>query len=142
MLIIVAIISLAVLILQTETLNRWMMEIFENVIAIKMLSLFIFVLIIFCSVSLIYTFGPSLTHRFSFVSAGSVLATISMVLTTTVFFFLVNHFINYNKVYGSIGSLIAFMVWLWLNTFAILVGYELNVSILLGKLARNEDEAQ
>jgi membrane protein len=50
-----------------------------------------------------------------------------------VFFYLVNNFINYNKVYGSIGTLIAFMVWMWLNTMVILLGYELNVSILLGK---------
>ncbi|RYZ25421.1 MAG: YihY/virulence factor BrkB family protein, partial [Sphingobacteriales bacterium] len=36
-------------------------------------------------------------------------------------------------VYGPIGTLIAFMVWMWLNTLVILLGYELNVSILLGK---------
>lgn len=140
LLICVAITSLAVLIVQTELLNAEVLKIFGNIIAVKLLSFFIFVLIIFSAISIIYTYGPSLSHRFRFLSAGSVLATILSVLTTTVFFFLVNNILNYNKVYGSIGSLIAFMVWLWLNTLVILLGYELNVSILLGKISRTENE--
>jgi membrane protein len=61
------------------------------------------------------------------------------IITTTVFFFLVNNFLHYNKVYGSIGTLMAFMVWMWLNTLVIILGYELNVSILLGKFSRSKD---
>lgn len=142
LLICVAIISLAVLILQTEKLNGFVLRIFGNVIAVKILSAVILALIIFLTVSIIYTYGPSLTHRFKFVSAGSVFATVMSLVTTTVFFFLVNNFINYNRVYGPIGTLIAFMVWMWLNTLVILLGYELNVSILLGKISRTENEAQ
>ena len=93
-------------------------------------------------ISLIYTYGPSLVHKFSFVSPGSVFATVLSVITTVVFFFLVNNFINYNKVYGSIGTLMAFMVWVWLNTMVILLGFELNVSILLGKFSNNEVKAK
>jgi membrane protein len=60
-----------------------------------------------------------------------------------VFFFLVNNFINYSKVYGSIGSIMAFMVWMWLNTMVILLGYELNVSIMLAQTSKdNVPEAQ
>ena len=59
---------------------------------------------------------------------------------TTIFFFLVNNFLNYSRFYGSIGTLIAFMVWIWLNTLILLLGYELNVSILLGKISHNLDE--
>jgi len=140
LLICVALTSLAVLIVQSELLNAEVLKIFGNIIAVKLLSFFIFVLIIFSAISIIYTYGPSLSHRFKFFSAGSVFATILSVLTTTVFFFLVNNILNYNKVYGSIGSLIAFMVWLWLNTLVILLGYELNVSILLGKISRTENE--
>ncbi|RYZ42147.1 MAG: YihY/virulence factor BrkB family protein, partial [Sphingobacteriales bacterium] len=108
MLMCVAIISLGVLIIQTNAVNDLLRHIFESVIVIKLLSLFIVVAIIFCSISIIYTYGPSLTGRFSFVSPGSVFATILSVVTTTVFFFLVDNFINYNKVYGPIGTLIAF----------------------------------
>lgn len=141
LLICVAIVSLAVLILQTEKLNGFVLKIFGNIIAVKILGVVILALIIFLAISIIYAYGPSLTHRFRFVSPGSVFATVMSLITTTVFFFLVNHFINYNRVYGPIGTLIAFMVWMWLNTLVILLGYELNVSILLGKISRTENEA-
>jgi len=133
MLIGVAILSLAVLIIQTSAINGLIQQIFQSLIAVKLLSFLIVITIIFCSISLIYTYGPSLAQRFPFVSPGSVFATLLCVLTSVGFFFMIGNFINYNKVYGPIGSIIAFMVWIWLNTFVILLGYELNVSILLGK---------
>ncbi len=135
MLICVAVISLAALILQSEALNGLILSVFNNVIVVKLLSMLILISLIFTMISLIYTYGPSLVHKFSFVSPGSVFATVLSVITTVVFFFLVNNFINYNKVYGSIGTLMAFMVWVWLNTMVILLGFELNVSILLGKFS-------
>lgn len=140
LLILVFIISQAVLVIQSEVLNVWVIRIFKSLVAVKLVSMLILMMVIFCVISIIYTYGPSLTHRFKFVSAGSVVATLLSMITTYVFFFLVNNFLNYNKVYGSIGTLTAFMVWLWLNTLVILIGYELNVSILLGKLSLLEDE--
>lgn len=140
MLIWVVILSLAVFILQTELLNVWLIRIFGNVLAIRLCSLLLLALIMFCSISIVYTYGPSLSHKFKFVSPGSVLATVLIILVTTVFFYLVNNFINYNQIYGSIGSLIAFMVWMWLNTLIVLLGYELNVSILLGKIREEHAE--
>jgi membrane protein len=129
----VAIFSLGVFILQTELLNIWLIRIFGNVLAIRLFSMLLLALIIFCSISIVYTYGPSLSRRFRFVSPGSVMATLLIILVTSVFFYLVNNFINYNQIYGSIGSLIAFMVWMWLNTLIILLGYELNVSIRMEK---------
>lgn len=142
MLICVAVLSLAALILQSEALNGLILRVFNNVIVVKLLSMLILVGLVFTMISLIYTYGSSLVHKFSFVSPGSVFATILSVITTVVFFFLVNNFINYNKVYGSIGTLMAFMVWVWLNTMVILLGFELNVSILLGKFSNNEVKAK
>jgi Predicted membrane protein len=142
MLIGVAIISLAVLIFQTTALNHIILSVFDNTLLPRLLSLIIVALIIFCAISFIYKYGPSLHDKFSFVSTGSVFATILCIIVTAVFFFLVNNFISYNKVYGSIGSIMAVMVWVWLNTLVILIGYELNVSILLAKTQREEDEAK
>lgn len=143
MLIGVSIITLAVLIFQSKDLNPIILTVFHSLIAVKIVSGVILALLVFFTICIIYTYGPSLTHKFRFVSAGSVCATLASVVATSIFFFLVNHFLNYNKLYGSIGTLIAFMVWVWLNTIIILLGYELNVSILLGKLSReytHEDE--
>ena len=139
MLLCVAIISLGVLIIQTSALNELILEIFNSLIAVRLLSLFIVLAIIFSCISIIYTYGPSLTHRFRFISAGSVFATFMNAITTTVFFFLVNNFLHYNQVYGPIGTIIAFMVWMWLNTMVILVGYELNMAILLGISGKKVD---
>ncbi len=141
-LICVAIASLAVLIIQSTVLNVWIIRIFHSKLLILLGSFSVLVLLIFCAISLIYVYGPSLTHSFKFVSAGSVLATVASLVATIIFFYLVNNFLNYNKVYGSIGTIIAFMVWVWINTLIILIGYELNVSILLGKISVEKDEAK
>jgi membrane protein len=138
MLIGVGIVSLAVLAIQSQALNNLILRIFDNTAVVRIISLVIVVLIIFCAISVIYTYGPSLNEKFDFVSPGSVFATILSVLTTGVFYFLVNNFISYSKVYGSIGSIMAFMVWLWLNTMVILLGYELNVSIMLAQTSKKD----
>jgi len=136
----IVIVGLAILIAQSRDLNPFINKIFHSVLAVKMVSFVILGLLVFITISIIYTFGPSLKQKFRFVSVGSVFATIASILATSVFFFLVNHLIYYNKIYGSIGTLIAFMVWVWLNTIIILLGYELNVSILLGKLSHEDDD--
>jgi membrane protein len=138
LLMLVALLSLVVLIIQSEEVNELILSVFNNTFFVRLLSIAIIVFIILFAISVIYTYGPSLKHKMRFFSPGSIFATILSVITTGVFYFLVNNFINYSKVYGSIGTLMAFMVWLWLNTMVILVGYELNVSIILAKKA-NED---
>jgi membrane protein len=138
----VAIITMAALVLQTRMINHLLEEWLSSataVIAIKFFSLLLVTLLVFLSICLIYRYGPSLTHRWHFISAGAVFATIMCVVLTIVFFFLVDNVIQYNKVYGSIGTIMAFMVWLFLNTQVILLGFELNISILLGKMAREKN---
>ena len=133
MLIIVAIISLTALIIQSSAINSWILKLYDNVILVKVFSFLILVIVIFFSICIIYKYGPSLTDRFHFISPGAFFSTFLIVLATSIFFFLVDNFLNYNKVYGPIGTLIAFMVWIRINTLIILLGYELNVSIIIGK---------
>lgn len=132
MLLLVGILSIVTFIIQSEFINKYIAMVIDNVYIIKGLSLVLLLLLLFCSISIIYRYGPSLTNKFDFVSAGSVFATGGIGVATTVFFFLVDNFLNYNKVYGSIGTLIAFMIWLYINIMILLIGYELNVSILIG----------
>lgn len=139
MMLMVMILTIAALIIQSQALNELILKIFDNTAVIRIVSIAIVILVMLLTISAIYTYGPKLSHKLPFISPGSVFATIFCVLTTGVFFFLVNNFINYNKVYGSIGSLMAFMVWVWLNILVILLGYELNVSILLAKTALNKN---
>jgi membrane protein len=140
------IVMIAVLIIQNKRfiqnrqLHLWVLKVFKNTFMAQTLSYTILVLVVFLSICTIYRYGPSLKHKFKFVSFGAIFATLSSLAATSVFFFLVNNFLNYNKVYGSIGTLMAFMVWVWMNTGIILLGYEINVSILLGKLAKEQKQ--
>lgn len=112
---------------------------FYNNAGIKIISIAFLAFIVFITISTIYTYGPSLKHRFKFASAGSVYATVATITVSCIFFYLVTHFIHYSKLYGSIGTLIAFMVLVWLNTAIILIGYELNVNLMLAKLSHDKE---
>jgi len=89
--------------------------------------------IYFFTVSCLYKFGPSSSVKWKFFNPGSTLATILAVLTFSGFAYYINSFGVYNKLYGSIGTLIVIMIWMYLNTLILLVGYELNASIALSK---------
>lgn len=127
---IVALLTIAALIIQSNYINGFLEHFFGNILLVKALTTATIVLMVFLSICMIYTFGPSLSQKFAFFSPGSVIAIILCVLLTVVFFALAKNVIHYNKVYGSIGTLMAFMVWLFLNIQVILLGFELNLSIL------------
>jgi len=99
----------------------------------------IIVLMFFTVISLIYTLGPSMHKRWKFLSAGSSMATFLIILTTVGFSYYVNHFSSYNRIYGSIGSILVLMVWIYINSFVLLIGFELNASI---NMIRQEAEAR
>ena len=133
LLLVVAVLSIAVLILQSQGLNEILLDWFGNLFLIRLVSIIVVLLIVFISINIIYRYGPSLSQRVKFGSPGAVVATLLCFITSAGFFFMVNNFIHYNKVYGSIGTLMAFMLWIWLNTLVILVGYDLNLSVLVVK---------
>lgn len=88
------------------------------------------VLLLFLAISFLYYFAPVRKTGFKFFSPGSTLATFLFILTSLGFSAYVNNFGQYNKLYGSIGTLMVILMWLYLNSIAILIGFELNVSIL------------
>jgi membrane protein len=81
------------------------------------------------AISFLYYYAPALTKRWKFISPGSTFATIMAVITSVGFAYFVNHFGKYNKVYGSIGTLIVIMLWIYFNSLILLLGFELNASI-------------
>lgn len=89
--------------------------------------------LIFFMISFLYYAGPSKKVKWRFFSAGSSLATFLMVLTSVGFSYFVNNFAQYNKLYGSIGTLIVILLWIQWNSFALLLGFELNASIDIAK---------
>lgn len=83
----------------------------------------------FFGYSFLYYLGPSKRKTFRFISAGSSLATFLSVGLSSGFNFYVNNFSSYNKLYGSIGTLMIVMLWIYFNGLIILIGFELNASI-------------
>lgn len=87
------------------------------------------IILLFLAISFLYYFAPAKRRDFRFFSPGSTVATILFILTSLGFSAYVNNFGLYNRFYGSLGTLLVTMLWLYLNSIAILIGFELNVSI-------------
>lgn len=100
----------------------------------------IIIALFFFAISFIYYYGPSYHKKFQFISAGSTLATGLSILASVLFSAFVNNFGQYNKVYGSIGSIIVIMLWMYFNAMILLIGYELNTSIALSKAQLKQDD--
>ena len=84
-------------------------------------------------ISIIYRYGAGMYRKFKFLTPGATMATILSILTSVVFSFYVDNFGAYNKFYGSIGTIIVVMIWIQLNAFILLVGFELNASIAVNR---------
>lgn len=83
----------------------------------------------FMANSFLYYLAPAKKTKWRFISAGSTLSTFLCVLTFIGFSYYINHFGQYNKLYGSIGTLLVIMLLMYLLSLILLVGFELNASI-------------
>jgi membrane protein len=88
------------------------------------------ILLLFLAISFLYYLAPAKRTDFRFISPGSTLATLLFILTSLGFSAYVNSLGQYNKLYGWIGTLMVILIWLYLNSIALLIGFELNVSII------------
>jgi membrane protein len=83
--------------------------------------------------ALLYWASPNARQGFRWVSPGGILAVVVWVLASVAFAIYVANFGSYNKTYGSLASVIIFLVWLWLSNTAILLGAELNAELERGR---------
>lgn len=99
-----------------------------------------FILLIFVSSAFVYKFGTKKVENQTYIP-GAVLTTFLVVVSFRLFGIYVIKFSKYNELYGSIGTLLIFMVFLWLNAIILLLGFELNASINSLKLKHlNKEE--
>ena len=92
----------------------------------KYIFLIIVALIAFSS---LYFFGTIQGRNLQFISPGSIMTTFLLIITTYFFGLYIENFSNYNELYGSIGALIIMMLYIWINSISLLLGFELNVVI-------------
>jgi membrane protein len=89
----------------------------------------IIIALFFFAISFLYYFAPVKKEKWRFISAGSTLSTLLTILTSLCFSYYINNFGQYNKLYGSIGTVLVILLWLYFNSIVLLIGFELNVSI-------------
>jgi membrane protein len=105
---------------------------FSGTITFIMLTLLKWVTILslmFFSISLLYNIGNPERVRWRFISAGTTLTTLVIILTSMAFAFYLNNFSKYNELYGSIGSLIGFLIWIKICSQVLLIGFELTAKV-------------
>jgi len=100
--------------------------VFLLVLALRFIVLFFIFLV---AISSIYYLAPAVHDRWQFFSPGSLTAAFLSLIVTFAFTYYINNFGTYNKFYGSIGVLIAMMIWLSLLSVIMLIGFEINASI-------------
>ncbi len=89
----------------------------------------IIILLFLYSIAFIYKYAPSVRNRGRLLSPGTIFATVLILLTTWLFSGWAQNFSTYNKFYGPIGTLLILMLLTFVNSYVLLIGFELNVSI-------------
>jgi membrane protein len=98
----------------------------------------VIILLLFFGNAFIYKYAPLIKEKWSLMSPGALLSTLLMLITTLGFSYWVNHFSSYNKIYGSIGTVLVVMTLVYINALILLIGFELNVSIEVLKKEQNQ----
>jgi membrane protein len=99
----------------------------------------VIILLFLYSISLIYYEGPAVTKKWKFITPGSWIATILSIIISIGFSYYVKNFGNYNKIYGSLGTIIILQIWFYLNSLVLLIGFEINASIYYNKSLKSTE---
>lgn len=104
--------------------------VFNDQVQLIILGRYAFViLMILVTTSVLLKFGTKHFKDSAFISIGSVFTTILIILDSYIFGIWVIKFSKYNELYGSIGTLLILMFYIWINCMILLLGFELNASI-------------
>jgi membrane protein len=121
-----------------QLLTYWIIDLVGNMVIITpfwlkvwflMAKYLVFLALLLAVFSVIYYLAPAKRGMFKFISAGSTMATVITIIILELFSYFINNFGHYNTVYGSLGTLIVIFLWININAFILLIGFELNASI-------------
>ena len=105
-------------------------ELLSNAILwVEIIRNIIFIILIYFVIAILYYFGIKEGKSISFFSIGAFVTTMLFVLTTYLFGIYITNFSNYNELYGSIGALLILMLYIWINSNLLLLGFELNATL-------------
>jgi len=96
------------------------------------------IIMFFFGTSLIYYYGPATKTKYKFISTGATVATVLSLLVSVFYSYWVSNFNKLNLIFGSIGTIMLLMIWLNINAFVLIIGYEINASIHINKAYRTK----
>ena len=130
------------LLLQLIYAQGWITYTSTNTLLFNLGRWLLIIVAILTVVSIIYYWAPVKKQRVGFLSAGSVLATGMFLALSWGLGLYLNNFSRYNLLYGSIGTLLMVMFWIYFNCIVLLVGYELNISIYNGTIIKKNRDSR
>lgn len=87
-------------------------------------------LVLVTALSVLYRFAPDRRDaKWRWITPGSLLAAVGLILASAAFALYTANFAAYNETYGSIGAVVAVMVWLWIASIVVIIGAELNAEM-------------
>lgn len=125
----IIIITVALIVVSEVVVNHIDLFDLNNIIIMVILRYLLILMMVFFSISIIFKFGSKQFNKSSFISIGAIISTFLVILSSYGFGIYVLHFAKYNELYGSIGTLLVLMIYIWLNCMILLLGFELNATI-------------
>ena len=112
----------------------------SDTVGIQITKIIFFTLLSYLTTAILYYFGTAEGRKARFFSAGALMTTLLFILTSYLFGVYVEKFARYNEFYGALGGLLILMVFIWLNSNILLLGFELNAT--LNSLKKKHDKKQ
>ncbi len=100
-----------------------------DALGIQIAKVLFFMLLSYLTTAILYYFGTAEGRKARFFSAGALMTTLLFLLTSYLFGVYVEKFARYNELYGALGGLLILMVFIWLNSNILLLGFELNATL-------------
>ncbi|WP_419211791.1 YihY/virulence factor BrkB family protein [Maribacter sp. X9] len=111
----------------------------EEVVGVQIAKVLFFIILSYFTTAILYYFGTREGKQARFFSIGALMTTILFLITSYLFGIYIEKFARYNELYGALGGLLILMVYIWLNSNILLLGFELNASMnTLRKITRKE----
>lgn len=110
----------------------------DSVIIVEWARYAFILTMLFVSTSFLFKYGTRETKQIPFINAGAMLTVVLVIVTSYVFGIYVTKFARYNELYGSIGTLLVLMFYIWINCMILLLGFELNA--IINKHKRDQEK--
>ena len=102
-----------------------------------------FLILTYLTTATLYYFGTMESKKAHFFSYGALMTTLLILFNSYLFGVYIERFASYNELYGALGGLLILMVYIWLNSNILLLGFELNATLAyLHKNAEKNEDAQ